>query len=1724
MLQRFWLFLMLFFVTFSLFAQENTAENAALRLEVDEYLRDMQGRYSKIPPNAEQLALQRLRADKETIPSRQLRTLELVQALGNYQNSADWLALANYWQNVQTTAKAGLYAAHLALRTAALPEALPEAKALALKSIGQWYFLNENDVLAKQYWQESLALADDPELESRLKMATPLLLEGQSPRQDGERAGVCFRFNQRLDKNLSADYFTVTPLPDISFRVQKQELCLFGFDYNSDYQVTFKAGMPGKNGVLAAEQVAKVRLDDKPPVLQFPSNAYILPQVGHLGVPLTVVNAPKVYLRIFRLDARALQGKINQGDLQEKIYSYEQEQLENRDGELVFNGEVSVSAAANVSKTVLLPVNDFLKEKPAGLYAITASDTPYDPDDYYWEVDTSLWFLRSDLGLTTLEADNGLWVQVRSLETAKPIENAEVLLLASNNSILARGKTSPNGEVRFSEALLNGFGGMAAASVQVFYQQDFNFLDRRRPAFDFSDRGVAGRAVLGAKEAFLYSDRGVYRPKESVYLTALLRDANGQALAEPLTLRLLRPDGVKEQEWYLTPNAFGALSQTVLLSATAARGLWQVQAFLDPNAQAIGEYSFFVQDYVPERLKVESRASLREVIPGQAFSLTSHVSADYLYGAPAANLAVQGLLSLKVNPKPFPAFADYQFGLIQEQFRDDQGPVEATATTDAQGQAQLAFNAVAAPDTSLPLLAQVETTVLETSGEPNRRQADLPLFLQSRYIGMKARFDERVSEGQAAEFDMVWLSDQGDFAEDVTLNYELYAEDYRYQWFYDGERWSYDYNIADRVIDSGQVTVKNGKAVFAKALPWGNYRMEVFDEASNAASSLRFYSGWGSGFSADAAPTNLTLVPEQKLLTPGQNLVFHVEAPFAGEAQLLVANREILQSRPLTLKAGKNRLEVPYDQRFNNGTYVLLALYQPANAANTFLAARAIGVLPVLLDQTAKTFALTLTHPEVARPETTLRIQVQAAVSKKVQLTIAAVDSGILQLTQFPSPKPFDFFFGQQRLGLDWRDVYGRLLDGRNGELATLRFGSGAASAVANADIVKPVALFSGLVETDANGRAEVSFPLPVFNGELRLMAVAFDSERVTSAESTIKIRDPLVTQASLPFFLAPGDQSLLHLRVDNVESEAGDYQFSLTAEKPEVLTIVEGNKTLSLKTGEQKLVTWPLTAGEPGLSTLTLTMTTPDGRRQSQDWRFPVRSPFSFTQNKTTQTLAPGQKFTLDNQKLQSLLADFYPGEATLTLQLTAIPHVDVSALVRSLNLYPYGCTEQTISSAYPLLFYPSLAKRFDIERSEAKGLETRLQEAIQRVLDAQARDGYFSTWINAYRGSHWLTVYAADFLLTAKDKGYAVPAHRLEAALNAVRTISNNRYVERESARAVAYAFALLSRVGQVHLPDLRYFFAEQREYFGVLDYAYLALAFANYGDTARRDEAVLLLLQKLSADGEPWEIDYGSRLRDLAAATTLLAEAKIARNDLFTLWNVAVDHYQRQSYLSTQEQRWLLSAAAAILALDEPFTFAVDGNVLPDFQGALRRSFSGKEAKTFTLENLDKNPLWLETSRSGYPKTQPKLPADGFAALEKQYFHPNGQVADLRQVKVGDLLVVLLSGSVTEKRQYQALLADLLPAGVRIENGNLGGSSVETFAWLGELSSDFIQMELRDDRFVLAFNPHGDYQKTFRYAYLVRALTPGQYVVPPAVIEDMYQAQFRAQTTVQSLIIKP
>ncbi len=1716
MLQRFWLFLMLFFVTFSLFAEENPA----LRLEVDEYLREMQGRYSKIPANAEQLTLQRLRADKETIPSRQLKTLELIQALGNYENATDWLALATYWQSTQTQAKAGLYAAHLALRTAKDAE----AKAFALKSIGQWYFLNENDTLAKKYWQESLALADDPELESRLKIAMPLLLEGQSPRQDGERAGVCFRFNQRLDKNLSADYFALTPAADMAFRVQKQELCFFGLAYNTDYQVTFKAGLPGKSGVLAAEQVEKVRLDDKPPVLQFPSNAYILPHVGHQGVPLTLVNTPKVYLRIFRLDARALQGKINQQQLQEKIYSYEQEQLENRDGEVVFSGEILVEAAANVAKTLLLPVNDFLKDKPAGVYAITASDTPYDPEDYYWEIDASLWFLRSDLALTTLEADNGLWVQVRSLETAQPIANAEVLLLASNNSVLGRLTTTKEGEVRFPKALLNGLGGMAASSVQVFYQQDFNFLDRNRPAFDFSDRGVAGRAALAAKEAFLYSERGVYRPKETVHLTALLRDSKGAALSEPLTLRLLRPDGVKEQEWYRTPNAFGALAESFALSATAARGRWQVQAFLDPNAEAIGEYSFFVQDYVPERLKVESRPTLREVVNGQIFSLVSLVSADYLYGAPAANLTVQGLLSLKVNLKPFQAFADYQFGLIQETFRDDQGPVEATATTNAQGQAQLAFNAVAAPDTSLPLLAQVETTVLETSGEPNRRQAELPLFLQKHFIGIKARFDERVAEGQAAEFDIVWLSDQGEFAEDTTLNYELYAEDYRYQWFYDGERWSYDYNIADRVIDGGQVAVKNGKAMFAKALPWGDYRLEIFDEASNTASSLRFYSGWGSGFAADAAPTNLTLVPEQKLLNPGQKLVFHVEAPFAGEAQLIVANREILQSRPLTLKAGQNRLEIPYDQRFNNGTYVLLALYQPANAANTFLAARAIGVLPIVLDQSVKTFALTLTHPEVARPEETLRIQVQANVSQKVQLTVAAVDSGILQLTQFASPKPFDFFFGQQRLGLDWRDVYGRLLDGRNGELATLRFGSGAESAVANAEIIKPVALFSGLIETDANGRAEITFPLPVFNGELRLMAVAFDAERLTSAESTIKIRDPVVTQASLPLFLAPGDQSRLHLRVDNVEGAAGEYQFALTAEKSEVLTILEGNKTVSLKTGEQKLLTWPLIAAEPGLSTLTLTMTTPDGRRQSQDWRFPVRSPFSFVQNKTTQTLAPGQKFSLDNQKLENLLADFYPGEATLTLQLTAIPNVDVSALVRGLNLYPYGCTEQSISSAYPLLFYPSLAKRFDIERAEAKGLETRVQEALQRVLDAQDRDGYFATWINGYRGSSWLTVYAADFLLTAKDKGYAVPTYRLESALKAVKSISNQRYLSQESARSVAYAFALLSRLGQAHLPDLRYFFAEQRQYLGVLDYAYLALAFANYGDTARRDEAVLLLLQKLSAEGEPWEVDYGSRLRDLAAATTLLAEAKVPRNDLFTMWNVAVDQYQRQNYLSTQEQRWLLSAAAAILALDAPYHFAVDGEVFENFQGAFRRSFSADAKSAVVLTNLGSASLMLEIGRSGYPKTAPKIPADGFAALEKQYFHPNGQVADLTKVKVGDLLVVLISGSITEKRPYQALLADLLPAGVRIENGNLGGSSVETFALLGELTSDVSQMELRDDRFVLAFNPHGDYQKTFRFAYLVRALTPGNYVLPPAVIEDMYQAQFRAQTTVQSLTIKP
>ncbi|MGF1525833.1 MAG: alpha-2-macroglobulin, partial [Candidatus Competibacterales bacterium] len=689
-----------------------------------------------------------------------------------------------------------------------------------------------------------------------------------------------------------------------------------------------------------------------------------------------------------------------------------------------------------------------------------------------------------------------------------------------------------------------GDGGVLTPEAAV----DFTLLDLSRPRYDLSDRGVAGRPYPGPVDVFLYSERGVFRPGETIPLVALARDPHGVAVVGmPLTVELVRPDEVVAERLVLEPGGAGSYHTRLALASTARSGAWTVRAYTDPQASPAGSLTLQVEDFVPQRLEVTFEDPPAALTP--AGSGAVDVRGRFFYGAPAAALEAQGELVLRLATDPHPAYPAYQFGLVQDEFNPVRVDV-AVPPTDARGGTTARFALRDLPDTTRPLEAVLTVTLFEPGGRPVSRRATLAVP-RAEVIGVKPRFEQPLAEGQNLAFDVVMLDAAGQPRGVRGLGLRLYRESHRYLWYYQNNRWDYQLIIEDaEVLANRQVDLAADEPLRVEqgGLPAGRYRLEVFDPNSGAATSYRFRVGWYTAPEVGDTPDQLELTLDRDHYRPGDNARLHIRTPFAGQVLLTAAADRLLTTQTLAVAPGGTTLEVEVAEDWGPGVYLTATAFRPGRGDGR-RPGRAVGVTWLGLDPAAATLDIELDVPKLWRPRREVTVAVTVADAREETfLTLAAVDEGVLQLTDYQTPDPRAHFWGQRRLGVEILDLYGRLIEPTRDDQRRVGGDGLGRNASGRVRTTETVALFQGPVGLDPAGRAEIPLRLPDFNGELRLMAVAFDSHRTGSAGAAVPVRDPLVTEVYLPRFLAPDDVAQVTLRLDDVDAPPGDYRVDLTA------------------------------------------------------------------------------------------------------------------------------------------------------------------------------------------------------------------------------------------------------------------------------------------------------------------------------------------------------------------------------------------------------------------------------------------------------------------------------------------------------------------------------------------------------------------------------------------------
>ncbi|MBW7922250.1 MAG: alpha-2-macroglobulin family protein [Rubellimicrobium sp.] len=1514
---------------------------------------------------------------------------------------------------------------------------------------------------------------------------------------------VCVTFNDALVQ-AGVDYAPFVQMPGVSFttEVSGRQLCLDGMRHGERLALTLRQGLPAASGEMLARNVdLNLYIRDRLPQAHFAGRAYVLPRTPDAGLPLETVNVDRLDLQLSRLSERNILRSLQDEYFANPVYAWQEEWFDSQIAEPVWSGSLSVSGDLNRDTLTRVPVAEPLLDQPPGLYVLTATIPGVDP----WDTPpASQWFLLSDLGIATMSGSDGLSVDVRSLADTAPVAGAEVQLVTRANAVLGTAVTDAEGHAQFDAGLTRGTGAAEPALVTVASGDDMGFLSLLDPAFDLSDRGVEGREAAGPMDVFLTTERGIYRAGDVVHLTALMRDEAAVALpGVPLTAILVRPDGVEYARVASTTDLAGGHVFALPVAPAAPRGTWTVEVRADVDAPALATTRFLVEDFLPERIDVtlglpDSAAAGR--------ALPVDVTARYLFGPPAPDLAVEGEVVLKAAGS-LPGWPGYVFGRQDETFYPATAMIDA-ARTGADG--AVVVNAAlpdAAAGADRPLEATVTLRVSEGSGRPVERSETLPVTPGQSLIGLHPRFDGVLPEDSTARFDVIALApDLGPVAMEV--QWSVNRLNTRYQWFSTYGEWNWDRVVTRERVASGTASLGDQPVTVSAPVTWGEYELVVESTGADyRAASMTFDAGWYGAGSADDTPDTLEASLDAATYAPGDTAMLRIVPRFAGAALVSVVSDHVIAREWVEVAEGENRIPLAVTPDWGTGAYVSAMVLRPMDAQAGRNPSRALGLVHAGVDPGARALQVVLDAPLESRPRgpLTAGIEVRGAQpGAQAWVTLAAVDVGILNMTRFTSPDPQGYYFGQRRLGVELRDLYGRLIDGMSGTVGDLRSGGdygGGMTAQAPPPTEEPVALFQGPVAVDDHGRAEITFDLPAFNGTVRLMAVAWSAQGVGQASADVLVRDPVAVVASLPRFLAPGDRSRLLLEFTHAEGPAGEMALQVTGDGVRI-DPADVPATVTLSQGGQARLSIPVVAGAEGIHEVAVTLTTPDGRMLSRVLTLPVQVNDPEISRTTRLTLAPGQAFTLDRAAFDGLL----PGTGEATLSIGPLARLDAAALMSQLDRYPYACTEQTASRALPLIYFRDVAQALGM--GNAADLDRRIADAVTAVLANQDANGAFGMW-SADSGDLWLDAYASDFLSRARAHGASVPETAWKAALDNLQN-RVNYYPEFESGgEDLAYALLVLAREGRAQVGDLRYYADTRASAFGSpLAVAQLGAALASYGDQPRADAMFGLAARMIGADkgaaDRATRADFGSFRRDAAAVLTLALESGSNAVDSAAL---AARIATPGATLSTQEAVWSLMATSALVDDLRVSGLTVDGAA--PAAPVMRVSAARAATAPVRVANDGTAEVELTLTAFGVPDVPPAAGGQGYA-ISRSYYTMEGDPVTLDQVRAGTRLVTVLAVDPFGAGAAHLMVADPLPAGFEIDNPDLlRGGDISALPWL--VTADPEHAEFRQDRFLAAVDARNG--ASFRLAYVVRAVSPGTFRHPAASVEDMYRPQMRA-----------
>jgi len=1567
-------------------------------------------------------------------------------------------------------------------------------------------------------------LSESRTFESNLPPITKLAITGVTSGFDGSTGWIEVSTTQTLDKDNVKNYITSEPKKRLEFFVNENQLRIE--TSLADVQTVdlfIKKGLPGLyGGTLEFDFEQTVSMVDVNPSINFvdKKGKYLLLR-GQKNLQVNAVNINEAEIEVSQVFKNNILHFLNQYSYyyyyDEYNYGYNPSYYVGDYGKSISTEKIKFTEKKNWLNTFNVNLDKSLNQKYRGIYVVSVRSA-----DERWISDSKM-LAVSDIGIITKLSGDEIIAFVNSIAAAEPINDAVVTVISTNNQEIISGKTDSDGMIRFT-GLKEKLKEFSSRLIVVEKDEDFNYLDLRESLIETSRYDVGGITMYSNEfNSFIYSPRDIYRPGEEVNLSGIIRNDKIETVKDiPVLMKVITPTGKTFDEFKRELNEQGSFVVNFNLPDYAQTGRYAIELYTG-SKQIIGAYSFSVEEFVPDKIRLNVTADKKTYNPGDKAKI--NLDAEFLFGAKAAGLNYDSDVQLKHRPYYSKNFSSYDF----TQSSIITANVQNTFTQsklDENGKAEFYYDIPSDIVGGGIFTGSAYISVFDLTGRTVNRSVSFDVYPKDYFIGIKSD-GYYFGTNEKINFKFVAVKSK----DEQQTGLSAIAKLVRYEWQtvlkkdYSGK---YYYASEEKEVPQWEKNIElNGETHFQVVVSQsGKYELRVSKKGSADYQKKVFYAyGWGastaSSFEVDKEG-RVEIVFDKEEYKPGDNAKILFTCPFSGRLLVTFERNNVQSYRYVDVKDKSVELEVPVSEEFLPNIYVSATLFKKHTAeSNTpFLVGHGFKSMKVVKKENK--LPVSITSPKKIKPKTTQQITIKTEPRKNIYVTLAAVDEGILQVSNFKTPDPFEYMYGKRPLMVESYNLYKLLLPeivssssstGGDGDLSEQLMKRTTPITVKR---FKLLTYWSGIKKTDSEGVVNLQINIPQFNGEVRLMAVAYTDSRFGSAQEFIKVADDLIIEPEIPRFLSLNDTLIMPVTVINNSDK--DANINLNVKADGVLKISSVNKkSLTIKSQSMNRAEFKISAGSE-IGAGKIIIETDGFAKVKEEVDIAVRPVSPLVAETGNGTIKAGE------DKNINIPSGFLESTKHTTLTISKFPAVQFAKQLKYLVGYPHGCIEQTVSKLFPQIYFEELARLAAPEYYRTRNPVYYVNEGIKKIEALQLYDGSMAYWQGGTESSWWGSVYAAHFLVETKKAGYNVSENVLDKLLSYlskkvtepktfdyVSYSPTGRTITKIAMKEIIYSLYVLALAGKGDISTMNYY--KSRPHLVSADSKYLlAGAFALMDKWNSYYEVIPNSFEVVKPERQSGG-NFDSEIRANAIMLNVLLEVEPTSNQIPDIIKYLTQN--AKNMYSTQE------SAFAFLALGKAAKINADANVKVEIysDGSLLTTSDNKDI-TVDNKKLNKGKITLKASGKGevyyfWSTEGVKLNAkvnekDSYMKIRRTFYSYKTKREITNNVFYqGELIVCKISLTGGERSAENIVITDLIPAGFQIENPRLNPATELSWQPVNPIPVQYL--DVRDDRLFLFTNLQRN--KMTEFYYLLRVVNQGSFQLPVIGAEAMYDQEFHS-----------